>query len=228
MIAILINRKLSLGEQSETGKMASAGATVFEPGQYELSEEEKKTINYEVMDTVVSFGDKMFEGKAIADWMSFDESSLWYYHKFRAYFRLRKLKYEIAALRKLSEEHEKVICYTDDPFLSEAGLPANVAVVGPLAAASKKNYFSLVKYFVILISRWLINVCNTGKIRKPDHIIMDVSKRQAFLDMDTLKTKRGNYVIGYLLEKTGKDFLIIDEAVQPKITDGARVFTYRK
>ena len=39
---------------------------------------------------------------------------------------------------------------------------------------------------MILKSRWLINLFSSGKLKWPDHIIMDVSKRQVFLDMDSL------------------------------------------
>jgi hypothetical protein len=68
-----------------------------------------------------------------------------------------------------------------------------------------------------------MNAFSFGKLKQADHIIMDVSKRQVCLDISTLKPKKANYVIGYMLEKAGKDFLIIDESVQPKMTDGAKI-----
>jgi len=224
MKAIIINRKLSPEEKSSLDRMVSDGARVIETAQYGITEEEKKKINYEVMDMVLAFGDKDFEGKPLVDWLKFDESSLWYYHKFRAYFRLRNLKYEIAALNKLAQDYDGVHYYSADPFLSNVQFPENVQLIITENSSSRKwNYFSLLKYFLILKSRWMINVFSPGKLKKPDHIIMDVSKRQVFLDIENLKENQGNYVIGYMLEKAGKDFLIIDEAVQPKMTDGAKI-----
>ncbi len=224
MKAIIINRKLSHDEQSSVRKMAAAGAKVFDRGQYEISEEEKKKINYGVMEMVVSFGDKKIEGKAVVDWMKFDDSSLWYYHKFRSYFRLRNLKYEMAGIQKLSSEYEEIYYYTSDLLLSKVQFPDHVhTIVSELHNTKKWKLSSLIKYFIILDSRWFLNILSFGKLKKPAHIIMDVTKRQAFLDMASMKEKKGNFVIGYMLEKAGKDFLIIDEAVQPKMTDGAKI-----
>ncbi len=97
-------------------------------------------------------------------------------------------------------------------------------IYGPKGrSASKKNYFAFLNYLLILLSRRVLNCLSASKVKNKDHIILDVTKSQAFLDMDSLKMKKGNYVLGYMIDKAGKDFLILDEAVQPKVTDGARI-----
>jgi len=236
MIAVYIKRKLQPDELAGILKLAGNGADIYaslslEPelekfikGPVEIEEDVKKKINYDTMDFVIAFGDKKFNDKSVVEWMKFEDSSIWYYHKFRAYFRLRNLKYEEQEIIKLSKTHEKVFCFTAEPLLSGVEFPSNVEIIIANKTSGKRwNYATLFKYFMILISRWLLNLFSSGKLKWPEHIIMDVSKRQVFLDMDSLKEKKGNYVIGYLFEKTGKDFLIIDEAVQPKMSDGARL-----
>ncbi len=237
MKAIVIKRPLTDTESvAILGKIKTGGYAMFADvslpgrlqsftqGNYDISEEEKKRINYETMDFVISFGDKVIGGKAVVDWLGFEDSSIWYYHKFRTYFRLRKLKYEQAEVSSLAEEYGEVEYYTAEPFLQKTKVPDKVSLImSDTEARAKRNYYSLIPYLVILLSRFLLNIFSHRKLRKPDHIIMDVTKRQAFLDINTLKVCKGNYVIGYLLEKAGKDFLIIDEAVQPKLSGGAKI-----
>ncbi|NQT76308.1 MAG: CDP-glycerol glycerophosphotransferase family protein [Bacteroidetes bacterium] len=237
MKAIVIKRPLTDTESvAILGKIKTGGYAMFADvslpgrlqsftqGNYDISEEKKKRINYETMDFVISFGDKVIGGKAVVDWLGFEDSSIWYYHKFRAYFRLRKLKYEQAEVSSLAEEYGEVEYYTAEPFLQKTKVPDKVSLImSDTEARIKRNYCSIISYMMILKSRFLLNIFSFRKLRKPDHIIMDVTKRQAFLDINTLKVRKGNYVIGYLLEKSGKDFLIIDEAVQPKLSDGAKI-----
>jgi len=237
MRAVVIKRHLSAEELPAVLRMAESGGydifssvglptqlATFNKGAYEIPEEEKRRINYDIMDFVISFGDKEFEGKSVVEWMKFDDSSIWYYHKFRAYFRLRNLKYEVAEVKKLSTEYESASFYTSEALLDQEIVHDNINIILPATSSgSKWNFTSLFKYFLILTTRWLINLFSFKKLNKPDHIIMDVTKRQAFLDINTLRVDKGNYVIGYLLEKSGNDFLIIDEAVQPKMRDGAKI-----
>lgn len=225
MSVIFENRPLSPREREEADALYAKGAWLYDRPGPAIQEEDKKRINYETMEQVLAFGDKIIDGIPIAERLMFDNSSLWYYHKFRAYFRLRNLKYEAHALKEYAEQSkENIHYYTDDPLLSGMDFPENVSIYGPeRKAKSKRNYFSLLNYSIIMLSRYLLNCLSGRKLKNRDHIILDVTKRQAFLDMDTLRKKKGNYVLGYMIDKAGKDFLIMDEAVQPKVTDGVRL-----
>jgi len=237
MKAILIKRPLTEAETAEIVVLAREGGCkvvsyvdlppslqAFSRNGNGIPEEEKKSINYSTMDMVLAFGDKVIDGRAVTEWMAFEDSSLWYYHKFRAYFRLRNLRYEIAEIRKLAEGSEQLAVYTADSLLCNVVFPSNVRILGPAGKNKRrKDPASILSYLLILKARWIINLFSCRKLRKPAHIIMDVTKRQAFLDMQTLKTRKGNYVIGYMLERAGSEFLIIDEAVQPKMSGGARI-----
>ena len=225
MSVIFQKRQFSSREIKEVNALLSHGGWIYDKLGPPITEVEKKRINYETMEQVLAFGDRTVDGIAVADRLLFDRSSLWYYHKFRAYFRLRNLRYEAHALKEYaSQSPEQIHYYTDDPLLEGMDLPGNVIIHGPEGKAkSKRNYASLLKYLIILLTRRIINCVSARKLAKTDHMILDVTKRQAFLDMDTLKIKKGNYVLGYMIGRAGKDFLVIDEAVQPKVTDGARI-----
>lgn len=224
MKAILVNRELSRQEEAQVQEMARKGGSVFRKGEYDISEDKKRQINYDTMDMVTAFGNKDFGGKSVVEWLRFDESSLWYYHKFRTYFHLRNLKYEIEAIKKLSGESERLMYYGSDPLLAKTELPKNVkiSISGP-GKGKKGKLCSLIFYALIIDMRWVLNLLSCSKLKKARHIILDVTKRQTFLDQNSLREAKGNYVIGYMLEKTGKEFLVLDEAVQPKMTDGARI-----
>jgi len=237
MKAIVIKRPLSDEEYSHILALSKegsieiygsaelpAGIAGLNKGAFVIDEGLRKKINYETMDTINSFGDEEFDGKAIVDWLQFDESSMWYYHKFRAYFRLRDIKYELAALSKLSETFESVTVYTSDTILNRSELTDNIKMVyAGSPSPTGRKYISLFNYTLILCCRFFLNMLVSNNRRKAEHIIMDVTKRQIVLDIDTLKISKDNYVIGYLLKKAGKNFLIMDESVQPKMSDGARI-----
>ncbi|MDT8394162.1 MAG: CDP-glycerol glycerophosphotransferase family protein [Bacteroidales bacterium] len=236
MKAIVINRKLSKKESDQVQKMiheteAKLYASVSIAGENlkkfvslpEISEDKKKAINYRILDFVVSFGNRLLDGRSVADRLKFDQSSIWYYHKFRAYFRLRNIMYEIVAIKELADVHNEIYYYTNEPLLSKAALPQNVRLILNKKRNRKASQvLSILNYLIILFSRWVINIFLSGKPKKHSHIIMDVSKRQSFLDIRTLKEKKGNYILGYLLDQAD-DFLIIDEAVQPKISGNAKI-----
>jgi len=225
MSVIFEKRDLRPHERKEVGALYGEGAWLWDRPGPPITQEEKKKINYDTMKQVLAFGDKLIDGVAVADRLKFDSSSLWYYHKFRAYFRLRNLKYEAHALREYAKQSDEHIYYfTNDRLLAGMEFPKNVSIYGPEEKnRSKRNYLSLFNYFTILLSRSILNLFSGRKFSKPEHIILDVTKRQAFLDKETLKIKKGNYVLGYMIEQAGNDFLILDEAIQPKVTDGAKI-----
>jgi len=225
MSVIFEKRDLEPHERKEVDALYEKGAWLWDKPGPPITREEKKKINHETMKQVLAFGDKLIDGTAVADRLKFDSSSLWYYHKFRAYFRFRNLKYEAHALREYANNsNENIYYFTDDRLLGGMEFPENVSIYGPARKnKSRRNYFSLFYYFTILLIRGILNLFSGRKFSKPEHIILDVTKRQTFLDMNTLKVKKGNYVLGYMIEQASKDFLILDEAIQPKVTDGAKI-----
>ncbi|MEN8224422.1 MAG: CDP-glycerol glycerophosphotransferase family protein [Bacteroidota bacterium] len=237
MKAIVIKRPLTNNEVSAIRKIVKNGSSEiytsisipndlkkYNKGVYSISEEEKKQINYHTIDLTIKFGDQKFAGKTVVDWLKFDESSIWYYHKFRTYFLLRDLKYKLAEIQKLSSVYESVQYYTCETLLSDITIADNVSII--LSSTIKKpkwNYASLFNYFLILKTRWILNILSFYKTKNTKHIVLDVSQRQTLIDIQSLALKRGNYLIGYLLDKLGKDFLIIDEAIQPKLMDESKI-----
>ena len=233
MRAIVIKRHLSAEELTAVLRMAESGGhdifssvdipaqlATYNKGTYEIPEEEKKKINYDIMDFVISFGDKEFEGKPVVEWLKFDDSSIWYYHKFRAYFHLRNLKYLLAEIRSFSKRYDSVIYYISESLIQETNIPQNVGIhYSTKQPWPLRNYISLFNYLIILLSRAFINLFSFRKLNNREHIIIDFTKSQAILDINTLEVTNGNYGIGYLLDIVEDNFLIIDESIQPKFSD---------
>lgn len=231
MKAIVINRRPDPKELTAIQALISNGdievfSSVDIPEIVQLSsaakininEEDKRAINYRTLDFIIAFGEREFDGKSVVERLQFDKSSIWYYHKFRAYFRLRNFIYELECINKAATMFEEVFYYPSEGLLQDGDLPGNVVVFwNDKSSRSKKNISSLFNFSLILSMRGITNLFNRLKLRRYKHLIMDVSKRQVFLDKDSLRPAKGNYVIGYLLDKAN-DLLIMDEAVQPKLS----------
>ena len=89
----------------------------FSRGSIELLPDEKKAINYEIFDHVLKFGEIKIGETAITDMLMFETASIWHYHKFRTYFFIRNLIFEIRLIEKLSLEYQKITYYGESAFL---------------------------------------------------------------------------------------------------------------
>jgi len=99
--------------------------------EIELSPEEKKEINYNILKRIIQFGELKVNDSVITDILTFEKVSIWHYHKFRIYFSIRNLFYEIELIKKLRKEYEKVYYYgvnnlwKDFPF-EPSGIHINI------------------------------------------------------------------------------------------------------
>ncbi|MCD4746715.1 MAG: CDP-glycerol glycerophosphotransferase family protein [Bacteroidales bacterium] len=199
----------------------------YNPKIFELDPDIKRKINYDILDKILAFGDKTIDGKSISDWLAFNNSSIWYYHKFRTYFFVRNLYYKIAEVEYFSKNYEEVIYYTSNIFLKNyKEIPKNVLLVNDNLNNRKKiNYISVINYFIFAFIRFLIGIFKTIKNKK--YLIVDRSERQTIINFSTLKEEKDNYYLFYLLEKIDKEFLVISEVEIPKF-DNPHFFKLKK
>src|SRR5665648_875965 len=106
---IIINRILSDSEIKEITRLSKDGAKIFAWSEgvvpdfaqrIDLTPEEKKEINYEMMAEVLRFGDLPVGDQTVAELFSIDNASVWHYHKFRIYFAVRNLMYFLKPLER--------------------------------------------------------------------------------------------------------------------------------
>ena len=188
-----------------------------------LNSEEKKQIFSQSLSDLLEFGDKQIEGQAVSKWLTFGAMPLWHYQRFRIYFPLRNLLLELAELKKLSINADKLICYSCNPFLSNLPeLPPNLELrFGTDGQKSTFNYKVVAKYACFAALRFIIGVFQMLNVRGKRHLILDRSEKQVCIDPVTLRTKPDNYNLSYLLDRSGKDFLVISEVEIPKFIDSS-------
>ncbi len=229
MIAVLINRPVSKCELQEIELILKENPTaiVYTTSKMKLpfpveviiqDSEIKKKLNHQAMADILSFGEILYDGKAITDWLTFNNMSVWHYHKFRLYFLLSNLLNECQLVMDYSARYSKVIWFTagPDPLLLTA-IPANVSVrvvVGQKGSGSSlPSKINFLLYIVIRLFQGVFSIGKTGNI---EHLIIDRSTRQPCLDLNDLSIKMENYNLAYIIAKAGQDFAIIDEIEIPK------------
>lgn len=231
MDIIVINRQLSDTEIIDIKSMLENGnfrlyssvglppaLAHFKIEQPVISLPEKKEIYANALKDLLEFGDKQIDEKVVSKWLTFGAMPLWHYQRFRIYFPLRDLLLELAELRKLSIGSERVICYTGSTFLSNLPeLPANIELRFNIAGQKIPiNYKEIAVYTVFALFRFIIGALQMLNIRGKLHLILDRSYRQVCIDPVTLRTKLDNYNLSNLLDRSGKDFLVINEVEIPK------------
>lgn len=232
--AILINRVISASEISEISSITSGAEPpeIFTTSRIDypfsatlLNEdsEVKKNINYQVMDRILEFGDLQIQDKTLSEHLTFSGLSLWHYHKFRIYFQLRNLAYENNLLKKLSEQYDSILCYglgSDNDNLNGLAYKIKYKHGAKDYKTKKRPLTPIIRYVFYLLIRFLIGFVNSLKPRKYSHILLDRASRQPCLNIETLQTEQENYNLTYLFAKADKNFLIVDEAEQPKFSEG--------
>ncbi|MCD4665646.1 MAG: hypothetical protein K8R68_10275, partial [Bacteroidales bacterium] len=155
--------------------------------------------------------------------MTFEKVSIWHYHKFRVYFLIRNLFYEIELIKKLRLSYDRVYYYGIHPLLKEFPFADNRIQINidqiKKDKFSKKTAFNYAIYFLFSSLR---GIFQTGKLKKKKHIVIDHSFKQTCLNLNTLKPEAGNYNLQYLFEKIDDQFIIFNDVQIPKFTPGAK------
>lgn len=231
--AILINRTLSVAETDKISEILTSGiklsifatSSLSLPFDFQLIEQEaetKREINFREMDAILKFGDTDYQGKTLAEQLTFNGMSLWHYHKFRVYFILRNLSYEIALVQKLTSEYDEVICYSSGP---ETDLISDIAdnVEFRYPSGNKKQKNSLIpklNYGLFLATRFLNGLFQSFRKTGKKHLFLDRANKQWCLNLNSLKPEPENYNLAYVFAGADNDFMVIDEVEQPKFDEG--------
>lgn len=224
-VAIVVTRNISRKEQYRVSQLLAEypdasifGSNTSQPlsfstfiKPYDLEPDQKKKINYEIMDKVLQFGEKPIDGKSITDWLTFEQASLWHYHKFRIYFNTRNTVYELTKLKSIAAEFETVYFFGDGENLRRTGeLPSNTRLINS-TNKKRKNRFQLIEYALFFGLRVISSFFRNSGIKAKKHLLIDHSQKQICFDLKTLQPKKDNYNLGYLFDKVDNEFVILDE-----------------
>jgi hypothetical protein len=237
MEVIVINRPLQKNEEQTLLEQLNSGIKEFalyanfplseelagfSKGPIELLPDEKKAINYEIFNHVLNFGEIKIGDIAITDLLMFEKASIWHYHKFRTYFFIRNLIFEIRLIEKLSLEYQKITYYGESAFLKNYPFYfPELALHIPNVNKSKINYRTIFNYILFFKLRVIAGLFQLMRFRKVQHIVIDHAIKQTLLNLNTLKPEPGNYNLEYLFEKLDQDFLILDDVDIPKFHKGS-------
>ena len=236
MKAILINRQLTDKESDEVLSKVSANkefklfssieltGKITLPGieRYILPPVEKRKINYQILDQVLEFGELNINGTSISDLLTFEKTSIWHYHKFRTYFYIRNIYYEISLIEKLCRNYDEVIYYAENSFIKHYKFAKSIVKIIPLKdQGNSNNYSVLIKYLIFFKLRVFLGIFYSFQIKKKNHIIVDHSSRQLCINYNSLKEERGNSILSNLFAQLNQDFLILEDVNIPKIQAGS-------
>jgi len=232
---VIINRKLTESEKNEVLQLAQSGYEVFAfPGTdapefaqpIAASTDEKREINYQMMNEVLRFGDVLVGDQTIAEFFSIDTASVWHYHKFRVYFAVRNLMYFLQPLLKKFDSFKDHIWFVDGESKPLRKLFPEVSFRLPQAKAKEPiNYRILLSYLVLLKFRTL---CYLFSFRKrPEYVLYMTEKYSNVLDKKTLKIKQGHHILEYLIGELDSRFALLTEVLMPKLK-GKSDYSYSK
>lgn len=229
MEAIVINRPISNKEDEEilnlvknqsidlfTNLKVSDKLSKFTKGHYEVSFEEKRKLNSKIFKHIIHFGERPVKNTPVTDLLMTDNVSIWHYHKFRAYFVISNLSYEIKAVEDLALKYEKVSYFTDSNLLNHFPIPGNVNLILPAKSKKKINFASVFSYAFFFKLRVLLAFLQINKVKRKKHIIIDHTIKQTCLNLHTLKPEKGNYNLQYLFETADENFMVLDDVEVPK------------
>ncbi len=181
-----------------------------------LSAEEKRTINYSVLDQIKNLGDKLINGRSLVTLLQVERSSIWHYHKFRTYFFVRNLNYKLAQLSKVSfHENEKNIFYCPAEFRFIQDEFPQLEFIFPEKKKQTINVFLSLKYLLFLMLR-LLSSC-FARFGKSGILICYPERYTPLLDLESLEPKKGNLLLDYFYAQSGPELNLLGEVPVPKL-----------
>jgi hypothetical protein len=232
---IIINRILSLAEQAEVKQLTEAGSKVFLcPGSPEvafgqrisLTPEEKKKVNYQMMDEVLRFGDLPIDDQTLADLFRIDTASVWHYHKFRIYFAVRNLMYFLKPIQQQFKTFQDQIWFV---FLEAKVLQKLYPEVDfrfPEAKVKSKINFGNLFSYLVLVKWRFFSYLFSGK-KKPEYLMYLTENYSTVMDKDSMKSKAGHNILEYLISELDDRFALLTEVLMPKLK-GKSDYTFSK
>ncbi len=188
----------------------------------------KKMVNEVVLHELLAMGDKLVKGERVADLLSFEKAGVWYYQRFRSYFRVRQIGYEYEEILQLLKVYDQIDFYTGEDGLKQIDeLPPGVTLCFPIkGSVSRVNYARIAIYLIHFILRLVMQPFQFAHPSKRRHVVVDHAGLQKCLHVPEGNFSYDNYILSGLFDKLDADFLLLSEVVMPKF-DGPNIFRLR-
>ncbi len=169
----------------------------------EINAEEKSRINFDVMQAVLRFGELIVGDQTIARLFTLEKAGIWFYHKFRTYFLVRNLSYELLELKKMGQDFTEVIVYPENSLSAQSGLlPGHFSIRNNPESKGWRPWKSYFSYTLVALIRILQGFFMQKYRFKGKHLFID-SKEQdrKILHLDGVNTTIDNAYWGYAFQQ---------------------------
>ncbi len=220
MDAVFINKNLSENEIAFISKFSRSSLMIYYtnelPQQLTHFKSEKlstdisvlKKLNYEIFNEILEFGNIFIKEIKINDYLSYHNFNIIPYHKFRLFYYLKNLNYEIQYLNLIPKnKYNKVFLFgtgkkSDYPEIQNFIFP-------DLKQRNKTNINFIFKLFLLFVIRTYLGFFQNKKTKK--HLINYIYAEYPIIDPVSLKEKKGN-IFEYLKKNTDNDFVYFSDA----------------
>lgn len=191
-----------------------------------LTEEEKKRINYEIFSKILEFGDTIVGDQTISQHFNIRGVSLWYYHKFRIYFKVRNRQYEIEEINKNISGATSIIIFTEAESIhpSDFASKAIEFIYPPRIKYQKVSLWSISQYGFAVILRFIKSILTPiSRIKNKQILCIDTADQyKNILGLKGNSTVFENAYLGYLYQTKGAQMGFIDQLLVPKFSGRER------
>lgn len=193
----------------------------------ELTETDKKSINYDILNEILQISTLKYEGQPILEYLNIDHFNVWFYHKFRLYFDIRNACFEIEKIKKTELLFESVFVFTDSSFIKSFSGFISTTNVNYVASKAKLDKLSLFHFMLTSAFRLIKSWLNFTSYK--NHKLI-VDNRGHYKEMITVSGESDifeNSYLGYLFDKIGnKKIAVLDVLTIPKF-DGKVPFRFK-
>jgi len=176
-------------------------------------------INSEVLNQVLSFGDIKIRRRSVSEMYRFDNSSIWYYHKFRIFITIRNIAYKLARIKSLLQDGTMCTIYSSEPIMDLAFSQDNNITVKLKPDRTKIKFNTKVLFGFRTIYRFFIAIIQRIRIRKHGiWKIENAAQYQRMLDLNGTDYVCDNPYWGYLWQIQTVKTVVIDLIQWPQIS----------
>lgn len=181
----------------------------------DIDHEKKKALNKQAEDQLNAFTLVSKDGLSILEELKFESAYIWYYHRFRIYFKLRQLLYSIELINELQKKYGFLTVFSEDMYLKK--IFDNVSTVDlqftscPIESPTSKA--SLLKVgFSMLRNGLSSSLSKKGKNAKHLVLVNAENGKPGYNDEGAFN----RYYVNLLKLGNPSDFALLDLSIMPK------------
>lgn len=181
----------------------------------DIDHDKKKALNKQAEDQLNAFTLVNKDGLSIMEELKFDNAYIWYYHRFRIYFKLRHLLYSIELINELQKKYGFLTVFSEDIHLKK--IFDNVSTVDlqltscPVESSTSKS--SLLKVgFSMLRNGLSSSLSKKGKNAKHLVLVNAENGKPGYNDDGVFN----RYYVNLLKSGNPNDFAVLDLSIMPK------------